>query len=190
MGMGLLVIFIILLCIATSFFSVGAVTGVKLGSNYTSAVSLKTAIVFTVIALLAMAVSFILGRMLYSVLIDVYDWVGFALLLLIAIHFLLESMEKTPSLNYTDVENNNYMIKVAVQVSLDLFLLAFVVALTNHKAFLFTLLFGGLFAFCSVLFGLSHGYHTKGSVIANRLELVAGIVMTFIAIRFLLVALG
>ncbi len=188
--MGLFTIFIILLCTATGFFSVGAVTGVKLGSNYSSAVSLKTAIVFTVTAMLAMAVSFILGRMLYPVLNDVLGWVGFALLLLIAIHFLLESMEKTPSLNYTDVVNNNYMIKVAVQVSLDLFLLTFVVAITIHKAFLFTLFFGGLFAFCAVLFGLSHGYHTKGSVIGNRLELVAGIIMVIIAIRYLLVALG
>ena len=85
--MGLFAIFIVLLCAATSFFCVGAVTGVKLGSNYNSAVSLKTAIVFTVVALLAMALSFILGRMLYPVLTDVLDWVGFALLLLIAIHF-------------------------------------------------------------------------------------------------------
>lgn len=188
--MGLFTIFIILLCTATSFFSVGAVTGVKLGSNYNSSVSLKTAMVFTLTALLAMALSFILGKMLFSVLTDVLGWVGFALLLLIAIHFLLESMEKTPSLNYTDVVNNNYMIKVAIQVSLDLFLLAFVVSLTIPKAFLFTLFFGGLFAFCAVLFGLSHGYHTKGSVLGNRLELIAGIIMVFIAIRYLIVALG
>lgn len=188
--MGLFTIFIILLCTATSFFAVGAVTGVKLGSDYTSSVSLKTALVFTATALLAMALSYILGRMLAPVLAGVHDWVGFAMLLLIAIHFLLESMEKAPSLNYTDVVHSNYMIKVAIQVSLDLFLLAFVVALAMPKAFLFTLFFGGLFAFCAVLFGLSHGYHTKGSVIANRIELVAGVIMVFIAIRYLLIALG
>lgn len=188
--MGLLTIFIILVCCATSFFAVGAVSGVKLGSDYNSSVSFKTAGVFTAIALLAMAVSFILGRMLNPVLNVVYDWVGFAMLLLIAIHFLLESMEKAPSLNYTDISHNSYMIKVAVQVSLDLFLLAFVVALVMPKAFLFTIFFGALFAFCSTLLGLSHGYNTKGSVLANRLELIAGIVMVFIAIRYLLIALG
>jgi len=188
--MGLFMIFIILICCATSFFAVGAVTGVKLGSDYTSSVTLKTALVFTATALLAMALSYILGRMLAPVLVGVHDWVGFAMLLLIAIHFLLESMEKAPSLNYTDVVHSNYMIKVAIQVSLDLFLLAFVVALALPKAFLFTLFFGGLFAFCAVLFGLSHGYHTKGSIIANRLELVAGIIMVFIAIRYLLISLG
>lgn len=188
--MGLLTIFIILLCTATSFFAVGTVTGVKLGSDYNSSVTLKTSLVFMATALLAMALSFILGRMLAPVLTGVSDWVGFALLLLIAIHFLLESMEKAPSLNYTDVAHNNYMIKVAIQVALDLFLLAFVIALVMPKAFLFTIFFGALFSFCSVLFGLSHGYHTKGSVLANRLELVAGIVMVFIAIKFLLSSLG
>lgn len=188
--MGLLTIFVILLCIATSFFAVGAVSGVKLGSDYNSSVSLKTSLIFTATALLAMALSFILGRMLASVLTPVSDWVGFALLLLIAIHFLLESMEKAPSLNYTDITQNNYMMKVAVQVALDLFLLAFVVALAMPKAFLFMIFFGAIFSFCAVLLGLSHGYHTKGSVIANRLELVAGIIMVFIAIRYLIVSLG
>lgn len=188
--MGLFVIFIILLCTATSFFAVGAVSGIKLGSDYNSSVSLKTSLVFTATALLAMALSFILGRMLAPVLAGVYAWVSFALLLLIAVHFLLESMEKAPSLNYTDVSGNNYMIKVAIQVSLDLFLLAFVVSLVLPKAFLFTIFFGAFFAFCAVLFGLSHGHHTKSSLLANRLELIAGIIMVFIAIRYLVIALG
>lgn len=188
--MGLLTIFIILLCTATSFFAVGAVSGVKLGSDYNSSVALKTSLIFTATALLAMALSFILGRMLAPVLSSVYDWVGFALLLLIAIHFLLESMEKAPSLNYTDVVQNNYMMKVAVQVSLDLFLLAFVIALSLPKAFLFTIFFGAIFCFSAVLLGLSHGYHTKGSVLANRLELIAGIIMVIIAIRYLIISLG
>lgn len=189
--MGLLTIFVILICTATSFFAVGVVSGVKLGSDYNSSVSLKTGLVFTATALLAMALSFILGRMLAPVLTGVSDWVGFAMLLLIAIHFLLESMEKAPSLNYTDIVHNNYMLKVAIHVSLDLFLLAFVVALVRPRAFLFTILFGALFAFCSILFGLSHGHHSKGnSVLANRLELVAGFIMVFIAIRYLIVSLG
>ena len=123
--MGLISIILVLLSIATGCFAIGVVSGSKLGSCYKGTVVLKTTLVFIVANLLALSLSFITGKLLYATLTPVINWLAFSFLFLIGVRLLLESIEKSPSLNYTDIVQSSYLIKVAVQASIDSFMFGF-----------------------------------------------------------------
>jgi putative Mn2+ efflux pump MntP len=187
--MEILFILAVLLCISTGCFAIGVVSGSKLGSCYNSSVTLKTALVFVVSNLIALSASFLIGKFLQEHLYFVASWIAFSFLFLIGVRLLLESIEKSPSLNYTDIIQSGYLIRVAVQASVDSFLLGFILSLhfgTGSKLFLLALLISAVFNFFATTFGLSHGHAFTRSVIGKRLELIAGILMVIIAIGFLL----
>ena len=102
----------------------------------------------------------------------------------------MESIEKSPSLNYTDIVQSSYLIRVAVQASVDSFMLGFVLALVAPRLLLGTLFLSALFTFLSVTLGLSHGHSFTKTVLGNRLQLIAGIIMVIIAVRFVIIANG
>jgi putative Mn2+ efflux pump MntP len=185
--MSILTMMLVLLCISSGCFAIGAVSGSKLGNSYNSAVTLKTAMVFVVSNLVALSLSFIVGRLLYDLVAQVAVWLAFAMVLIIGVRLLLESIERSPSLNYTDIVNGNYLIRVAVQASVDSFLLGFTIALFhNAKIFLLALFLSAALNFFFTLFGLSHGHTFPKTIIGKRMELVAGIVVIVTAIGFLL----
>ncbi len=188
--MGIISLIIILLCISTGCFAIGVTSGSKLGSCYKSSVALKTTFVFVVTSLLALSLSFILGKLLYDSVSHVSTWIAFALFFLIGVRLLMESIEKSPSLNYTDIVQSSYLIRVAVQASVDSFMLGFVLALVAPRLLLGTLFLSALFTFLSVTLGLSHGHSFTKTVLGNRLQLIAGIIMVIIAVRFVIIANG
>ena len=63
--MGILTLLICLICISTGTFALGVMTGRKLGSSYKKDAALKTSFVFAIINVLAMALAFIIGRLLF-----------------------------------------------------------------------------------------------------------------------------
>jgi hypothetical protein len=78
---------------------------------------------------------------------------------------------------------------VAVQASVDSFLLGFTISLFHSaKIFLLALFLSAAFNFFFTLFGLSHGHTFPKTVIGKRMELVAGIVVIVTAIGFLLIS--
>lgn len=186
--MGIISIIIVLLCVSTGCFSIGTVSGSKLGSCYKSTVVLKTTLVFIVANLIALSLSFILGKLLIDTLAPVTNWMAFSFLFLMGVRLLLESIEKAPSLNYTDIVQSTYLIKVAVQCSIDSFMLGFILALIAGKMLLIALLFSTVFTFLGVTLGLSHGHNFPKTVLGNRIQLIAGIIMVAIAVRYLLIA--
>jgi len=191
--MSILIIFITLLCISTGCFAIGAVSGSKLGSAYKTNVTLKTALVFVVSNLIAISLSFVVGKLLFPWLHVVTTWICFAFLFLIGVHLLLESIERPPSLNYTDIVQSNYLIRVAVQASVDSFLLGFMIAMfygTAIDKLLLALLLSAVFNFFATILGLLHGHTFVKTVLGNRLETIAGIVMIIVSIYFLLSANG
>jgi putative Mn2+ efflux pump MntP len=192
--MGILTVLLVLLCISTGCFAIGAVSGSKLGSCYNSSVTLKTALFFVVSNLIALSVSFfLLGKLLQETMAPVAYWIIFSFLFLIGVRLLLESIEKSPSLNYTDIVQSGYLIRVAVQASVDSFMFGFILSLsfgTASKVFLLVLFFSAIFNFFATSLGLSHGHSYTKSVIGKRLELVAGIVMVVASIVSLLSANG
>ncbi len=186
--MGIITILIILFCISSGNFSIGVVSGSKLGSCYKSNVVLKTALVFSVVNLFAISLSFILGRLLHTQFQSVIDWIPFILMFLIGIRLLLESIEKSPSLNYTDIVQSSYLIKVAVQAGVDSFFLGFVLSLVATNMLLATLFFSAVITFFATTVGLSHGHAYNKTVLGNRLELISGVIMVVLAIRLLILA--
>ena len=186
--MGLISIIFVLLSIATGCFAIGVVSGSKLGSCYKGTVVLKTTLVFIVANLLALSLSFITGKLLYATLAPVMNWLAFSFLFLIGVRLLLESIEKSPSLNYTDIVQSSYLIKVAVQASIDSFMFGFVLALVSANMLLAALFFSALFTFFAVTFGLAHGHAFTKTVLGSRLQLISGVVMIIIAVKFLLSA--
>ena len=191
--MSILTIVLVLLCISIGCFAIGAMSGGKLGGAYNSAVTLKTALVFVVANLISLSLSFIVGRLLFEWYYAVVTWLAFALMFIIGVRLLLESIERTPSLNYTDIVQSNYLIRVAVQGSVDSFMFGFTLALFfggRIGVFMLALLISAIFNFFSTILGLSHGHAFPRTVIGKRLELLAGIVMVIISISFLLKANG
>lgn len=184
--MGIISIILVLLSIATGSFAIGTVSGSKLGSCYKGTVVLKTTLVFIVANLLALSLSFITGKLLLDTLAPVVNWLAFSFLFLIGVRLLLESIEKSPSLNYTDIVQSTYLIKVAVQASIDSFMFGFVLALVSANMLLAALFFSALFTFLAVTFGLAHGHAFTKTVLGNRLQLISGIMMIVIAIKFLI----
>ncbi|MDR1684804.1 MAG: manganese efflux pump MntP family protein [Elusimicrobiota bacterium] len=184
--MGIFSTLLLLLCIATGCFAIGCVSGSKLGSYYKSDIAVKAALVFVVANLIALSLSFVLGRLLLQQMQAVGIWIAFSLAFLIGIRLLLESIEKSPSLNYTDIVQNNYLIRLAVQDSVDSFMLGFMLALVAPKLLLPALFFSAVFNFFAMTLGISHGNAFTKSVIGKRLELAAGIVVVIIAIGILI----
>ena len=188
--MGIISLILVVLCISTGCFAIGVTSGSKLGSCYKSSVALKTTLVFVVTSLLALSLSFILGKLLYDSVAHVSQWIAFAMFFLIGVRLLMESIEKAPSLNYTDIVQSSYLIRVAVQASVDAFMLGFVLALIAPRYLLGTLFLSALFTFLATTLGLSHGHSFTKTVLGNRLQLVAGIIMVIIAVKFIIVANG
>ena len=187
------VVILVLLCISVGCFAIGAISGGKLGGAYNSAVTLKTALVLVVSNLISLSLSFIVGLLLYDWYVSVTTWLAFAMMFIIGVRLLLESIERTPSLNYTDIVTSNYLIRVAIQASVDSFLFGFTLALFfggRIGVFLLALIISAVFNFFATVFGLSHGHAFPKTVIGKRLELVAGIVVIIVAISFLLKANG
>ena len=191
--MSILVVVLVLLCISVGCFAIGAISGGKLGGAYNNSVTLKTALVFVVSNLISLSLSFIVGKLLYEWYYNVTTWLAFAMMFIIGVRMLLESIERTPSLNYTDIVQSNYLIRVAVQASVDSFMFGFTLALffgSSIGVFLMALMISAVFNFFATILGLSHGHAFPKTVIGKRLELVAGIVVIIIAISFLLKANG
>ena len=184
--MGIILLIIILLCISTGTFAIGTISGSKLGSSYKSSVALKATFVFVITGLVALSLGFIIGKLLYDVEGHVSVWLAFAMFFLIGVRLLMESIEKSPSLNYTDIVQSSYLIKVAVQASVDVFMIGFILALESHRMFLIALFFSALFTFISTALGLSHGHSFTKTVLGNRLQLVAGIIMIIIAVWYVI----
>lgn len=188
--MGILLLILILLCISTGTFAIGVTSGSKLGSCYKSSVALKTAFVFVITSLVALSLSFIIGKLLYDTEWHVSTWLAFSMFFLMGVRLLMESIEKSPSLNYTDIVQSSYLIKVAVQASVDVFMFGFILALIAPNMFLIALLFSALFTFVSMALGLSHGHSFTKTVLGNRLQLVAGIIMIIVAVWYVIKANG
>jgi len=184
--MGILTLLISLVCISTGTFALGVMTGRKLGSSYKKDAALKTSFVFAIVNLLAMALAYIVGRLLIPWLYNSPHWLVFVMLFLISIQLILESIEKSPSLNFTDIVQNTYMIKVAIQTSLPSFFLGFAIAMIASGYLAAALFLLALFTFFTVLFGIVHGNTFNQTVLHSRMQLIAGLVMLVITVRYLL----
>lgn len=188
--MGILLLLVILLCLSTGIFAIGVTSGSKLGSCYKSSVVLKTTFVFVITSLLALSLSFIVGKLLSGTVSHVSTWLAFSMFFLTGIRLLMESIEKSPSLNYTDIVQSSYLIKVAIQANTDVFMLGFILSLLAPGLFLAALFFCALFTFVSMALGLAHGHSFTKTVLGSRLQLIAGIIMIIVAVWYIIKANG
>lgn len=184
--MGIWTVIISLFCISAGTFALGVMTGRKLGSSYKKDAALKTAFVFATANLLSLALAFIIGCLLMPILGNAPKWLVFVMLFLVALQLILESIENAPSLNFTDIVQNVYMVKVAVQTSLPSFLFGFTLAMINRGALVAALFFSALLTFFTVLFGIVHGNTFNKTVLHTRLQLISGVVMLIVTVRYLL----
>lgn len=184
--MGIWTTILSLICIATGTFALGVMTGRKLGSSYKKDAALKTSFVFALVNLLALAVAFIIGTLLGPSLGNAPKWLVFVMLFLIAIQLILESIEKAPSLNFTDIVQNTYMIKVAIQTALPTFMFGFALSMFGKGLLIIAVFFSAVMTFFSVLFGIVHGNTFNKTVLHSRLQLIAGLVMLVITVKYLL----
>jgi putative Mn2+ efflux pump MntP len=186
--MSIIWVILILLCISAGCFAIGAVSGSKLGSAYGNNVTLKTSFVFVVANLISLSLSFIVGKLLQDWYGGLTQWLAFAMLFIIGIRLFWESVERSPSLNYTDIVQSNYLVRVAVQASVDSFMFGFTLALffgNRIEIFLLALLLSAVFNFFMTILGLSHGHAFPRTVLGKRLELASGAVIVIAAVNML-----
>jgi putative Mn2+ efflux pump MntP len=186
--MGIISVIVILFCLSSGTFAIGAASGGKIGGNYKSEVIMKAAFIFAIAALVAMGTGFLVGRLAQGFILPITNWIPFVFLFLMGIRLILESMEKPPSLKYTDIVRNKYLLQVAMQASMDVFFLGFVIAGVSANLLLGGLVFCGILAFFSLMTGFSHGVSNNKSVLGNRAELVSGIILLLFAVKFLIAA--
>lgn len=184
--MGIWITIFSLLCISTGTFALGVMTGRKLGSSYKKDAALKVSFVFALVNVLALALAFIIGCLFMPWLGNAPKWLVFVMLFLIAIQLILESIEKSPSLNFTDIVQNTYMIKVAVQTAMPSFMFGFALAMVSKGYLIIAIFFSAIMTFFTILFGIVHGNTFNTTVLHSRLQLIAGIVMLVITVRYLI----
>jgi len=184
--MGIWTTLLTILCISTGTFALGVMTGRKLGSSYKKDAALKVSFVFALVNVLALALAFIIGCLSMEWLGSSPQWLVFVMLFLLAIQLILESIEKAPSLNFTDIVQNTYMIKVAVQTAMPSFMFGFALAMVSRGYLLIALFFSGVMTFFTILFGIVHGNTFNNTVLHSRLQLIAGIVMLIITVKYLI----
>lgn len=174
-----------LLCISTGTFALGVMTGRKLGSSYKKGAALKVSFVFALVNALALALAFIIGCLSMQWLGNAPKWLVFVMLFLIAIQLILESIEKAPSLNFTDIVQNTYMLKVAVQTSMPSFMFGFALSMISRGYLIVAILVSAVLTFFTILFGIVHGNTFNTTVLHSRLQLIAGLGMLAITVRYL-----
>ncbi len=184
--MELLTVIIALFCIAAGTFAIGVISGSKIGSNYTSNIVLKTAGVFAGAGVFALCLGVFVGFLLKESIKNINDWIPFIFLFLVGIRLILESMEKAPSLKYTDIVKNNYLIKVAAQSSMDIFFLGFIVSRMGGSSLFVSMVFCGIMTFFAMMLGFSQGHASPRTVLGSRLQLAAGIILVLLALSTLL----
>lgn len=175
-----------ILCISTGTFALGVMTGRKLGSSYKKDAALKVSFVFALVNVLALAVAFIIGCLLTPWIGDSPKWMTFVMMFLIAIQLILESIEKAPSLNFTDIVQNTYMVKVAVQTAMPSFMIGFALAMVSRGYLVLALFLSAVMTFFSILFGIVHGNTFNTTVLHSRAQLIAGFVMLVITVKYLI----
>lgn len=185
--MGMIALIIIMLCVCVDNMVSANMSGMKMSAQNKNIFSIKVAFAFAFFSALLFGVGYGLSAVFFhKVLEPVYNWVGFSFILLLGLKIILESIEKSPSFNDSDVSDNRKLIRISSLLGLNFFLVGY--ALNTMKQSLFPqIIFLIIIAFAMTLLGFHLGSRNSKTVIGKRVELVAGFILVIMSVRLIII---
>ncbi len=179
--MSLIAIIIIFICIGIDNMVSANMSALNMSAEDKSVFSIKMALFFTGFNVLAFMISYLLSAITHNWIVQASNWVAFALLLLLGIKFMLESIEKSPSFNKLDLENTRKLIKVSAIIAMNSFFVGYAAETMDMELFPAVVVLA-LLTFLMTLLGFHLGKSTSKTVVSKRGELVAGLVLVIMAV--------
>ena len=179
--MSIWIIIIIFICIGVDNMVSANMSALNMSVEDKSVFSIKMALFFTGFNTLAFGVSYLLSIICHNWIVQASNWVAFALLLLLGIKFMLESIEKSPSFSKIDMENTRKLIKVSALMSMNAFFVGYAVETMDGSCFPAIIILA-ILTFIMTLLGFHLGKSTYKTVASKRGELVAGLVLEIMAV--------
>ena len=185
--MSILVMILIFICIGVDSMVSSNMSAMQITTSNKSVFSVKLALFFTLFNALWYLVGYILsGVFFHGWTQHSQNWIAFAFIVLLGMKFILESIEKTPSFTNTDANNTRKMTKVAAELGLNCLLVGFA-AETMGRSFFPQIVILMVIIFLMSLLGFHLGKNDAKTIASKKVELIAGILLVFIALGMIIV---
>lgn len=185
--MSILVMILIFLCIGVDNMVSSNMSAINITTDNRSTFSVKLGLFFTMFNALWYLIGFILsGLFFHHWTLRSQNWVAFAFILLLGIKLILESIEKSPSFNNLTATSTKQITKVAAEIGLNSLLVGFA-AETMGRAFFPQIMILMVITFLMSILGFHLGKPDSRTVISKKIELVAGIILIFVALGLIVV---
>ena len=179
--MSIYAIILVFICICVDNMVSANMSATRMSVEDKSVFSIKMALFFTGFNVLAFVVSYLISIACHGWIVRSSEWIAFALLLLLGIKFMLESIEKSPSFSSIDMGDTRKLIQVSALMAMNSFFVGYTVETMDHDFFP-AVIFLALITFIMTLLGFHVGKSTSKTVVSKRGELVAGLVLVIVAV--------
>ncbi len=185
--MGLIAVIIICICLCTDNMVTANMSAMNMDLKTKSVFSIKTGFYFAGFNLLFFTVGYLFSIIFFrNYFVYANNWIAFAFLLLLGIKYMLETIEKSPSFKANETEDTKKMIRVAALSGSQFLLLGYPLELMG-KSWFPQVLFLIVITFGMTVLGFHLGGKNSKSIISKRAEFVAGLILTVMAIRLIIV---
>lgn len=184
--MGIIAVTIIFLCICVDNMVSANMSAGKLTPQHRNVFSIKAALMFTFANVLLFSFGYLCSMALHHWTYFAHNWVAFAFLLLLGIKFMLESIEKSPSFTDLDVGDNGKLLRVSFLIAMNGLLVGYALDTMEKSLFPQVLIFA-VITFCMTLLGFHLGTKNTKTVVSKKVEFVAGLILTVMAVRLIIV---
>ena len=185
--MSILVMILIFICIGVDNMVSSNMSAMKITASNRSTFSVKLGLFFTMFNALWYLIGYVLsGLCFHHWTLHSKNWVAFAFILLLGIKLILESIEKSPSFSNLDATSTKKMTKVAAEIGLNSLLVGFA-AETMERSFFPQIMILMVITFLMSILGFHFGKPESKTIISKKVELVAGIILVFIALGLIVV---
>jgi len=184
--MGIISVIIIFLCICVDNMVCANMSAMKMSPEQKSVFSIKVALSFAAFNAALFGLGYLISIVFFRDWIYwVHNWVAFAFLILLGIKFMLESIEKSPSFNTTDIQDIGKLLKTSLIIGLNAFLVGYAVETMDTSCFP-QLVFLFIITFGATLLGFHLGNQNSKTIVSKKVELLAGLILIIMSIRLIM----
>ena len=185
--MGIIAVTIIFLCICVDNMVSANMSSIKMKTDVKNIFSIKLAVFFAAFNALLFGFGYLVGAIIFNDWIYLaQNWVAFAFILLLGIKFMLESVEKSPSFNEDEVNNNRKLVKVSALFGLNALLVGFA-SNTMQKGWFPQILILMVITFGFTLLGFHLGERNNKVITSKRFEFISGLLLVIMALRLIII---
>ena len=184
--MGLIALIIIFICLCTDNMVTANMSAMKMELKTKSVFSIKAAVFFAGFNALFFTAGYIISILFFrGYFVNVANWIAFSFLRLLGIKYMWEMLEKSPSFKEEEAEDNKKLIRVALLSGSQFLAIGYVLELLG-KSWFPQILFLLVISFLMTVLGFHLGTKTSKTIVAKKIEFVAGLVLAIMAIRMII----